>query len=260
MANLIVHAGGRRATIEEVQASETPNRIATHYPVPHTKVMDLAVSNLSRLGYTVESGEYALRDGKYPGTDNVIKDAEFFGVLTLRNGHNASDYGLVAGIRNSHIKTMPCGMVLGSRVFVCDNMAFSGEVRFGRKHTRNINRDLPHLVHRALAGMSRLRMNQDLRIGAYKAETINDDWARVAIMRAAQEDCIAWSKTGKVWSEWLEPRHDDFKPRTAWSLFNAFTEVMKDYAVQDLPKRTGGVHELFDTACNVKLVEGAVLN
>jgi hypothetical protein len=26
---------------------------------------------------------------------------------------------------------------------------------------------------------------------------------------------------------WEEPKHEEFAPRTAWSLFNAFTEVQK---------------------------------
>jgi hypothetical protein len=30
-----------------------------------------------------------------------------------------------------------------------------------------------------------------------------------------------------VLEAWEEPRHEEFSPRTAWSLFNAFTEVQK---------------------------------
>jgi hypothetical protein len=35
------------------------------------------------------------------------------------------------------------------------------------------------------------------------------------------------SRLPKVIEAWDEPRHDEFKPRTPWSLFNAFTEVLK---------------------------------
>ena len=31
----------------------------------------------------------------------------------------------------------------------------------------------------------------------------------------------------KVIEAWDEPKHEEFVPRTAWSLFNAFTEVLK---------------------------------
>jgi hypothetical protein len=35
------------------------------------------------------------------------------------------------------------------------------------------------------------------------------------------------SRLPKVIEAWDEPRHEEFVPRTAWSLFNAFTEVQK---------------------------------
>jgi hypothetical protein len=34
----------------------------------------------------------------------------------------------------------------------------------------------------------------------------------------------AW-RLPKVVEAWEEPKHEEFSPRTAWSLFNAFTEV-----------------------------------
>lgn len=252
---LIVHCGGRKVSREEVEAIPTPGRIETHYPIPHLKVLDLAVDNLNRLGFSVKegTGEYALKDGK-DSAGNVIPGAQFFGLMQLTNGVSHPDYGLVAGVRNSHDKSMASCLVLGSHVFVCDNMAFSGEVQFGRKHTRFIVRDLPYLVRDAMNRLGVLRENQDKRIEAYKGCKVSDNWARCAIMRAAEEDCISWSKTGKVWEQWKDSPHEVFKERNAWSLFNGFTEVCKEYTIQDLPKRTQGLHELFDKAIGVQKV------
>ncbi len=47
------------------------------------------------------------------------------------------------------------------------------------------------------------------------------------LVRSADEGCIAWSAIGKVLTEWREPQHEEFEPRTAWSLHNAYTEVAK---------------------------------
>jgi hypothetical protein len=255
--SLIVHCGGRKVGREEVEAVVTPGRQGTHYPIPHLKVYDLAVANLKRQGFSVKNEEFALRNGNKDPDGKYLTDAQFFGLVELQNGVNHPDYSLIAGIRNSHDKSMVAGLALGSRVFVCDNMAFSGEVRFGRKHTRFINRDLPFLVHDAMGRIKVLRANQEKRIEAYKDTKVSDNWARCAIMRAAEEDYISWSKCGKVWGEWHEPSHDEFKERNAWSLFNSFTEVMKSYSVQDLPKRTAGVHDLFDKGIGVQLQEVA---
>ena len=38
------------------------------------------------------------------------------------------------------------------------------------------------------------------------------------------------SRLPKVIEAWEGPRHEQFAPRTAWSLFNAFTEVQKGAA------------------------------
>ena len=38
---------------------------------------------------------------------------------------------------------------------------------------------------------------------------------------------LAPSRLPKVIEAWEEPQHEAFQPRTAWSLFNAFTEVQK---------------------------------
>ena len=35
------------------------------------------------------------------------------------------------------------------------------------------------------------------------------------------------SRLPKILEAWDEPKHREFEPRTAWSLFNAFTEVLK---------------------------------
>jgi hypothetical protein len=41
------------------------------------------------------------------------------------------------------------------------------------------------------------------------------------------------SRPPKVIEGWEEPRDEEFVPRTAWSLFNAFTEVQKGAAPRD---------------------------
>ena len=42
----------------------------------------------------------------------------------------------------------------------------------------------------------------------------------------------------KVLGDWRKPRHEAFEPRTAWSLFNCFTETMKGLSIFHLAPRT----------------------
>lgn len=251
MSNMVMHAGGRVVDLETVKGIETPRPTRTHRPIPHTLLLDTVTENLNRIGFEVEDSMYALKDGKLDSVE--VPGAQFFALMSLKNGREHPDYSLICGLRNAHDKASAAKWALGSRVFVCDNMAFSGEVVLGRKHTSHILRDLPRMVQESLVELPTLRKNQESRIEAYKSTGFNDNWARCAIMRAAEEGCIAYNKAGKVWNEWKNPRHEEFAPRTAWSLFNGFTEVLKDYQIQDLPRRSMGIHELLDPVCKVEL-------
>nr|MBS0019438.1 hypothetical protein [Gammaproteobacteria bacterium] len=49
----------------------------------------------------------------------------------------------MVGLRGSYDQTLPRGLAVGSRVFVCDNLAFSGEVTIKTKQTTFIGQRLP---------------------------------------------------------------------------------------------------------------------
>ena len=47
------------------------------------------------------------------------------------------------------------------------------------------------------------------------------------MVEAIRANVLPASRLPKVIEAWEEPKHEEFIPRTAWSLFNAFTEVQK---------------------------------
>jgi hypothetical protein len=54
-----------------------------------------------------------------------------------------------------------------------------------------------------------------------------------------------------VLTEWRKLRHAEFREsRTAWCLFNAFSEILKGN-LGELPRRTQALHGLMDSACMV---------
>ena len=243
MPGLMLHAGGQQVDFEAVQASVTPDPVGTHYPIPHARILELAVAGLEQQGLHVVSGEHGLaHDGM-----------RYFGLLNLTNGSNNDDFGLVAAVRNTHDKTFAAGMALGSRVFVCDNLAFSGEVTFARKHTRFALQDLPRLVNDSLGRLGTLRRSQEMRIEGYKAAEMTDDQAYATIVRATMARVLPNARIKEVVEQWHDPLHQEFKPRTGWSLFNDFTEVLKAYPVEQVTARTQILHGLMDSACGLDL-------
>lgn len=256
---LIVHAGGRKVGLDEVRETPTPDHTMTHWPIPHGKLVDLVTERFLSSGYEITESEYAIRDGNLG--DTKIPAAQFFGLFRLKRGQSHADYDLIAGLRNSHDKTIPAAICLGSHVFVCDNMAFSGEITLARKHTRFIFRDLPGVVANAVGGLENLRNTQETRISTYKNRFLKNQEAYSNIVEGLKVGVIPSSKVIKVVEEWDKKgaRHPEFAPRNAWSLFNCFTEVLKDYPIDgaghdSLQKRTERLHGLLD------LVSGLVGN
>lgn len=236
MNGLMLHTGAHNATLAEIAAAPTPAATATWQPIAHAVLVDTVKSQLGAFGLTIVEEAHGL----YKGGDR------YFGVLGLRNGQNADDFGLTVGLRNSHDKRFPAGFAVGSRVFVCDNLSFSSEIVFGRRHTLNIVADLPGLINRALGRLGDHRDGLNRRIEAYKSTSITDAAAHDVAIRSLDAKVIGPTALPRLIGEWRRPTHDDFAPRTAWSLFNAYTEILKGVQLADLARRTQTLHGMFD--------------
>lgn len=243
-ANLCLHCGAASATRDRVATIATPARTETWVPVGHDRLLTLVQESLGRSGLHVVTDAHGLtRDGN-----------RYFGLMHVANGSNPHDFGLVVGVRNSHDKSFPAALVLGASVFVCDNLSFSGEVKLARKHTAHIERDLPRLVERAVGMLGGLRRTQEQRFAAYRGHELADAEAHDLVIQAALDNRILpVTRIPDVVAEWRAPRHAEFRDgRTAWRLFNAFTEVLKGN-LGELPRRTQALHGLMDGACGLVL-------
>jgi hypothetical protein len=241
---LFLHSGSNAATLEQVAAVETPMPTESWHPVPHLTLINEVRSQITAFGLQVVAEDHGLYKA----------GARYFGVLQVRNGHDATDFGLALGLRNSHDKRFPAGLAVGSQVFVCDNLAFSSEIVIGRRHTSRILLDLPGLVNRTLGRLGDHRVALGRRIDAYKGAALTDAVAHDVVVRSLDARVIPTTSLPAVVHEWRQPRHADFAPRTVWSLFNSFTEIMKGTNVVDLARRTQALHGLMDNVVGLDVV------
>jgi hypothetical protein len=87
----------------------------------------------------------------------------------------------------------------------------------------------------------------------HQVENSTDRHHRLQPMRAHAlgDRRQAVTRIPRVLREWREPRHPEFREgRTAWRLFNAFTESLKG-GLDALPGRTQALHGLLDGACGL---------
>lgn len=215
--NLMLHCGAHRVERDQLPQVTTPRRTATWQPIPHHDLLALVENTLPRFGMRVVEQAHAI----------THEGMRYFGLLQIANGSAHADYSWVLGIRNSHDKRLPAGLVLGSQVFVCDNLAFHGEIQVARKHTSGLLGDLPILVWDAVGQLSQNWHRQDRRIEHYKETELTSLAVHDLTIRALDAGVICGSMVPKVLSEYRQPRHPEFKPRNLWSYHNAVTETLK---------------------------------
>lgn len=239
---MVMSESGQRVDRMQISKIQTPVATPSWTPIPHHTFLDGVQSSLERSGMrVVEEMHSVAREGN-----------RYFGMLQLQNGDNPADYSLVLGLRNSHDKSFPAGLVVGAGVFVCDNLSFSGEIRIARKHTTNINRDLPSLIQSAVGRLHDMRGFQDHRIASYKRTEISDAQAHDLLIQAIDAQVTTVTRIPEILKEWRTPRHPEFaQGRNVWRLMNAFTEIAKGTTIFERPRATQAMHALLDTVSGV---------
>lgn len=248
--NFMIHCGGKEVEFDALNEVEVPAATRSYQPVPHSHFANIIRDALGEYGFQFGEQAHALnREG-----------AQYFGMAELIGGSLAGyqqGWNLVAGWRTSYDKSLAGSFVVGSQVFVCDNLAFSGEVQFSRKHTSQILRDLPTLVRGAVGQTKAMAEQQEVRYERYMEAQLKDSVANHTIIRMLQMGVITSSKVEKVVNEYYEPSHAEHLnhagQRTNWTLFNAATEALKGVGLNTMPKRTIALHGLMDQATDYAL-------
>lgn len=227
MSKLITHCGANHVSLDRLAASYTPppERIGgsrPYVPIPHYELLTLVRNTAENFGLYIAEEQFALRDvGEMP-------DAEFFGLLRLVS--KTTDFATMIGLRNSHSKTLVAGLCVGSYVFICDNLAFFGEIFVGRRHTKLILQDLPLLIQEAIVQVLELDEWQRIRYDAYKNAQVSDREAIEFLVDLHEiHDILPWSTVKSAIQEWRDPtfkEHANYG-QSAWLLMNAVTEVLK---------------------------------
>jgi hypothetical protein len=227
-STLMAHVDTQLITREQLALVPTPPGTATHRPIPHHEVVDALVETLGFRHIGVHNMEFAVsEDGN-----------KCFGLIEMEHGFTGARFAL--GLRNSHDKTMRLALTVGYRVFVCDNMAFHGDFQpVLAKHTKNFN------LNRALSGgiddMQRNFKPMVEAVDRWKDSQLSDVAAKMIIYRAFVEAELEVPRhlDRQVHEMYFDPQHDEFRPRTMWSLSNAFTSSFKDLDPIPQYKATG---------------------
>src|SRR5262249_61955276 len=179
-SDLVTHCGARVVTREEVDGVEAPAATDTWFPVKHAAVIDAVSRTLTGAGFAVRAVKYALSRG----------DARMFSTMDL-DAPLASGVSLAVGIRNSTDKSFPLGFCAGSRVFVCDNLAFRSELLVRRKHTRFGRDRFQEAIAGAVQSLQEFRDTEARRIGRFRHEEVTDQAAESWMLRGYERGVVS---------------------------------------------------------------------
>ena len=232
---LMLHAGATLIEYDDLRAVNTPPRTESHVPVAHHEIVELMRYSLGFYGHEIVEEHHAVtEDG-----------ARYFGLLSLRSTYG--DYTDTVGLRNSHDRRFPIGIAFGSRVFVCDNLAFHAERIIKRKHTANAKRELPGLVAEVVGPLHDQRQRQERVFDRYRNTQLPDELADHTILSLYRSGVINIQRVPDVMEQWEKPAHD-WGDRTAWRLFNAATFSLTGRVAEN-PSVTTQLHRVIDGVC-----------
>jgi hypothetical protein len=232
---LMLHAGAEPVDYAGLASLPVPAATETHVPIAHSAVVDMVKYSLGFYGHEIVEEHFGV-------TPDGLR---FFGVLSLASDYG--DYTDTVGLRNSHDKRFPIGISFGSRVFVCDNLAFAGDHVIKRKHTARAKYELPSLVAEVVEPLRETRVEQAQTFEMYQATRLNAKQVDHAIMQLFRSGIIGVQRITEVLDAYEKPQCD-WGGETAYRLFNAVTFTMNG-RVMESPATTAQLHDLMDTVC-----------
>jgi len=216
MEGLMVHAGAKKFGRQDLLALPTPDPTDTHRPIAHSAIIQALIESLAYRNLEVVRDEYAL-------TPDSMR---MFGFLEINLEESGTRFAL--GVRNSHDKSFALGITVGYRVFVCDNLAFHGDfMAVSRKHSKNV--DIQEVIAVGVDRAQRHFEPMKKQINAWQGHELPDIQARNVIYDAFIAGNLDAPRhlARVVHQNYFEPEVEEFKPRTMWSLSNAFTSAFK---------------------------------
>jgi hypothetical protein len=227
-------------TMEQAFAIPVPEKTRTYAPVGNKALWNML---------NIEANKRGLELG-IPEIGIAHKGQRMFGSVPITNqDHLDGEVQLMLGFRNSYDRTMSVGVCFGSKVFVCSNMCFTGYTSEGEdalglvthRHQADVWAGLEDRLNSAMNKFEVFKSYQDDFYNRLKENKLTDADAHHLIIQSVRSEAITAKDCMTVANEWAlqangptnqaeeDNYHPEFADRSAWSLFNAYTEVHKDF-------------------------------
>lgn len=217
MSGTLVYANSQIVPRAGLRSFAPPAGTATWRPIAHADLIDAIDQELGRRGVQIQRDQYAVqREG-----------LRLFAVLDLSE-QRSGEFTAAMGIRHSNDRSMAVEIAVGVRVFICDNLAFSGDlIALRRKHTAKF--DLAAEIAKSLDRYETHLAVLHGKIDKLQEAPLTDSEAKALITDAFRQEILPVRFFKPVCWDYFHPAPSmaDVRPRTRWALHSAFTRAVK---------------------------------
>ena len=229
-STLIAHSGGELVSYADLQTIKAPAPMGPrHYPVAHADLVDATKCELEKIGLAVVKEQYAVAHSglRLFATFDLTPTEHGPALLPIRA---LGERGMAVGLRHANDKSLAIDLCCGAHVFVCDNMAFSGDTTvLHRMHTKNfaLRDEVGRGINRMLDKYDTFESN----LSRLENTELTDERAKALLVDAFMKIRVLAPKyLPSVYNWYFKPESDapDCAARSAWGLHNAFTRTLKE--------------------------------
>ena len=196
-----------------------------HQTIPFAEFTGAVAQQLYSAGIEVTAEEYAVsKDGnKFFGTMTIAPRVVEGDLIT------AKEWELMVGLRGSHDQTIPRGLSIGTRVLVCSNLCFSGDLgKWHTKQTTNAQQRLVPMIQHAVGCIPAMAQQEVQRFELYKGTRINPRAADAALVEVYRRGGLTAAQLGRAVDEYHAPTFAEHgESHNVWRVWNACTEALK---------------------------------
>lgn len=242
--------GGTTSIIRALTDCYTPKGTSTWSPLNHGTYMDIVDEAVEKAGYQLKDTEAIVDDGHYfmksafgtkafagrtiEGKQRIeVPEARLFGTAELvpknydlRDALEKSGYKPMLGLRSANDKRFSAMVMLGNQVHICSNLCWSAEIFETRRHVGDVVSATRIMVDKAFQELDSKVREQHDRIEAYKhVGFFNSTFNTLLEDTIYRRKVMSATKYKKALDCWYEPEHEEFRPRTLYSAWNALTSA-----------------------------------
>lgn len=203
----------------------------TFHPVHHRDVITAVKEGVQAVGLDIVKAEYVL----------AAEGKKMFSVWDLNQGTSELSWSI--GIRNSMNKSMSLGITAGTKVFVCENLCFSGEFLAFRRHTSGLDIDeLAFLAYRSMRQMIPMLKEFQRWHEGLKNYPLTETDAKILLVEIMTNSVVIPPSKFNQFRGLYTNEYDD----SLWGFHEAATDVLKGSNLLTLPKKNLALNQVIN--------------